>query len=215
LTKGESYTPKRPRTLKGWYTYYKEKGFIRYVGLNILKIIFAYSLFVLLIFLVGKYLIDYERIFTFFTENMKDSFVLILFFCSESFLGLVPVDLFVLWSVKHESPIIFLTILGVLSYIGGIISYGIGLWFATRPRIKAYIEKKLQKYISFVKRWGGAFIIIAALFPFTPFSTVTIAVSLFRYPFRLYVIFALTRLVRFVLQGVIFFNILNIDSWIL
>ncbi len=207
--------PQRPKTIKGWYNYYRERGFVRYVGVNAVKIILAYALFVLLIYFIGKYLIDYERIFHFFTEKVQDSFVLVLFFASESFLGLVPVDLFVLWSAKHETPLTFLALLGVLSYVGGIISYGIGLWFATRPRIKAYSERKLQAYISFVRRWGGAFIIIAALFPFTPFSMVTIAVSLLRYPFRLYILFALARLVRFVVQGIIFFNVLNIDNWIL
>jgi membrane protein YqaA with SNARE-associated domain len=205
----------RPKTIRGWYNYYKEKGFVRYVGINAVKIVLAYTLFVLLIYLIGKYLIDYERIFSYFTKSVKDSFVLVLFFISESFLGLVPVDLFVLWSVKHASPLFFLAILGVLSYIGGIISYGIGIWFATRPRMKDYSERKLQTYISFVRKWGGAFIIIAALFPFTPFSMVTIAVSLLRYPFRSFVLFALTRLVRFVIQGIIFFNVLNIDTWIL
>jgi membrane protein YqaA with SNARE-associated domain len=203
------------RTIREWITHYRERGFLRYVGLNTVKIVLAYSFFIILIYLIGKYIIDYEKIFTFFTGNMSDEFVLGLFFVSESFLGLVPVDLFVLWSVKHQSPLIFLAILGVLSYIGSIISYGIGIFFATRPRIKEYSEKRLQKYISFVRKWGGAFIIIAALFPFTPFSMVTIAVSLLRYPFRLFLIFALTRLVRFVLQGIIFFNILNIDNWLL
>jgi membrane protein YqaA with SNARE-associated domain len=203
------------KTIREWYRYYKERGFVRYVGVNIVKIILAYTLFVLLIYFIGKYLIDYDRIFMYFTGKLNDTFVLVLFFVSESFLGLVPVDLFVLWSVKQESPLTFLAVLGILSYVGGIISYGIGVWFATRPRIKAYSERKLQNYISFVRKWGGAFIIIAALFPFTPFSMVTIAVSLLRYPFRLYILFALTRLVRFVIQGIIFFNVLNIDSWIL
>lgn len=215
MSSKKSSHSKRPQTIKGWYHYYRERGFVKYVGVNTIKIILAYTLFVLLIYLIGKYLIDYERIFSYFRNKMQDSFVLVLFFVSESFLGLVPVDLFVLWSLKHESPLPFLALLGVLSYIGGIISYGIGLWFATRPRIKAYSERKLQKYISFVRRWGGAFIIIAALFPFTPFSMVTIAVSLLRYPFRLYILFALTRLVRFVVQGIIFFNVLNIDNWII
>ena len=84
------------KTIREWYKYYRERGFIKYVGVNAVKIILAYSLFVLFIYFVGKYLIDYQKIFAYFTENMSDSFVLALFFISESFLGLVPVDLFVL-----------------------------------------------------------------------------------------------------------------------
>ena len=213
VTTQDLYSSNRPKNIREWFVYYRKKGFFRYVGVNAVKIVFFYALFIILIYLIGKYLIDYERIFRYFSENLGDKFVLILFFASESFLGMVPVDLFVLWSINHDSPLIFLSLLGILSYIGGIISYGIGLWFATRPKIKSYSERKLQHYITFVRKWGGAFIVIAALFPFSPFSTVTIAVSLLRYPFRLFVLFALSRLVRFVLQGIIFFNILNIDAW--
>ena len=59
------------------------------------------------------------------------------------------------------------------------------------------------------------FIIIAALLPFTPFSLVVIAVTLFKYPFRLFLLFGLARLVRFVLQGIFFFDLLKVDLWIL
>lgn len=42
----------------------------------------------------------------------------------------------------------------------------------------------MKIYNTFVRKWGGAFIIIAALFPFTPLSLVVIALTLFHYPFR-------------------------------
>ena len=82
------------------------------------------------------------------------------------------------------------------------------------PGVNAYTERRLFRYMDFARKWGGAFIIIAALFPFTPFSLVVIALALLKYPFRLFLLFALSRLVRFVLQGIIFFDILNLDRWI-
>ena len=127
---------------------------------------------------------------------------------------MIPVDLFVIWTQKFDSPVLWLALLGVLSYAGGVISYGIGLWISTRPRIKAFTERRLQAYTSFVQKWGGAFIVIAALFPFTPFSLVVIAIALFRYPFRNFLLFALARLIRFVVQGLILFDLLKLDSWI-
>jgi hypothetical protein len=42
---------------------------------------------------------------------------------------------------------------------------------------------------------------------------VVIALTLLRYPFKPFLVFALSRLVRFVLQGIIFFNMLNVDAW--
>lgn len=192
----------------------RERGFFRFVGRNILIILGTYALVVLLIFLIGKHLIDFKALFGGLLEGLSDNFVILLFFASESFTGMIPVDLFVIWSQKFEHPMPWLALLGLLSYTGGVISYGIGKWISTRPRIRAFTERRLKAYIGFVRKWGGAFIVIAALFPFTPFSLVVIAVTLFHYPFRLFLLYALARLFRFVLQGVFFFDLLKLDTWI-
>lgn len=201
--------------IKEIYLHYKEKGLYRYVGWNVLKILFFYAIFVVIIYFTGKYLLDYNKIFQYALDKLNDRTALLVFFLSESFLGLVPVDLFVIWTLKFESPVIYLAILGVLSYAGGIISYFIGLLISRRPRIRAYTERRLQGYIQFTRKWGGAFIVIAALFPFSPFSMVIIAVTMLHYPFKNFLLFGSTRLVRFVIQGVLFFNVLNIDAWII
>jgi len=202
-----------PRWKKN-YKHLKDRGFFRFVGRSILLILLIYVLVIVLVFLMGKHLIDFNSFFGRTIERLSDSFVIILFFLSESFTGMIPVDLFVLWAQKFDSPMLWLALLGVLSYAGGIISYGIGKWIAGSPRIRAFTERRLKAYITFVRKWGGAFIIIAALFPFTPFSLVVIALTLFHYPFRLFLLYALVRLVRFVLQGLFFFDLLKLDLWI-
>ena len=201
-------------TIREFHENYKKKGLYKYIGLNALKIIFFYSLFIVIIYVTGRYLVDLNSIFAFFIDNVSNGFVFVLFFVSESFLGLVPVDLFVLWAAKFSTPLLYLALLGVLSYLGGIISYHIGTWLSRRPKIKSYTEKRLANYIRFVHKWGGAFIVIAALFPFTPFSTVVIALSLLKYPYKWFLLLAMSRLVRFVLQGVLFFDVLNVDTWL-
>lgn len=198
-----------------WYKQLRAKGFFRYVGRNVLLIILAYAFIVLLVFLIGKYLVDFNSLFHSFTGKLSDRFVILLFFVSESFAGMIPVDLFVIWTQKFERPLPYLVLLGILSYAGGVISYGIGLWISRWPKVKAFTEKRLKNYIDFIHKWGGAFIIIAALFPFTPFSLVVIAVTMLKFPFRLFLLFALARLVRFVLQGVFFFDLLKMDSWLI
>ncbi|MEA3462531.1 MAG: hypothetical protein U9R49_11670, partial [Bacteroidota bacterium] len=193
----------------------KRRGFFKYLGRSIFVILLVYVLIVLIVFLSGKHLVDFNAFFTGIIEQLSDRFVILLFFFSESFTGMIPVDLFVIWTQKFDHPLAWLALLGVLSYTGGVISYGIGLWIATRPRIKAFTERRLEGYISFIRKWGGAFIIIAALFPFTPFSLVVIAITLFHYPFRNFLLFALARLFRFVLQGILFFDLLKLDHWII
>jgi membrane protein YqaA with SNARE-associated domain len=200
--------------IAGWYGRLKSRGFFRYVGRSVLLIVGVYALLVLLVFLVGKYLVDFNALFTGIVDRLSDRFVVLLFFLSESFTGLIPVDLFVVWTQKFEQHLPWLALLGGLSYAGGVISYGIGCWISRRPRIRAFTERKLEAYIQFVRRWGGAFIVIAALFPFTPFSLVVIAVTLLHYPFRLFLLYGLARLFRFVIQGAFFFDLLKIDHWI-
>lgn len=207
-------TGERGSRFKERYLHYKKRGFFSYVGKSVLWIIFFYAIFVLLVYLTGKYLVDFNRLFESLLEVLSDRFVLILFFVSESFLGMVPVDLFVVWTQKFPRPVPYLALLGALSYAGAIISYKIGSWISGMPKVKAYSEKRLARYIDFARRWGGAFIIIAALFPFTPFSMVVIALALLRYPFRSFLIFALARLLRFVIQGILFFDVLQMDNWI-
>ena len=193
----------------------RDRGFFTYIGKNLLLILSVYALVVFIVFLVGKYLVDFNTLFGGILERLSDRFVVLLFFASESFTGMIPVDLFVVWTQKFASPLPWLALLGILSYAGGVISYGIGKWIATRPRMKRFSERRLNHYMDFVRKWGGAFIVIAALLPFTPFSLVVIAVTLFKYPFRLFLLFGLARLVRFVLQGLFFFDLLKVDQWVL
>jgi membrane protein YqaA with SNARE-associated domain len=190
----------------------KEKGVYGYMWKTSFKIILIYLLVMIPAVLIGKYLIDLNAVFKFITGRLPDMLVLIVFLLSESLLGMIPPDFFVIWTAKFNAPFLFLIILGVLSYIGGAISYLIGYWLSKRERIRAYSERVLDRYINMVRKWGGVFIIISALFPFSPFSMVVIAVSLFKYPFRMYLLFGLSRIARFIIQGVFYLDVLKIDS---
>jgi membrane protein YqaA with SNARE-associated domain len=199
--------------LKKQHSSNKKRGLYGYMWWTGLKIIFIYFLIFIPIILIAKYLVDLNPLFQYISHNFSDGLILTVFFISESFLVMIPPDFFIIWTAKFGSPFIFLTLLGILSYIGGAISYLIGQWLLKRPRIKAYFERVLIKYIALVRKWGGAFIIIAALFPFSPFSMVVIAVSLFKYPFKLYLLFGVSRIIRFIVQGVFYLNILQINSY--
>ncbi len=191
--------------------YYKAKGYFSFIGLNVLRIAFLYALVILGFVLLGKFLLDLDGIYKGAIDQFKDIEVLLIFFVSESLLGMIPPDLFMLWSGKFKNPFWILTLLGVLSYLGGIISYKLGTWIAGRPRIKKFIEKRLQKYITLTRKWGGAFITISALFPFSPYATVVLAVSLLKYPKRLFLIFGLSRILRFMIQGILMVELINLN----
>ena len=189
-----------------------KKGVYDYMWKTGLKIILIYLAIMIPAILITTYLLDFNTIFDFITTRFKDWVVLTVFFVSEVFLGMIPPDFFVIWSSKFNSPLLFLTILGVLSYAGGAVAYYIGVLLLKRKRIKEYSQRVFSKYIDMVRKWGGAFIVISALFPFSPFSIVVIAVSLFKYPFRLYLLYGLARIARFLIQGIFYIGILDVDS---
>jgi len=190
----------------------KKKGLYDYMWKTALKIILIYLAIMIPAILISNYLLDFNAVFDFITTRFKDWVVLVIFFVSEVILGMIPPDFFVIWSSKFTSPLLFLTILGVLSYAGGAVAYYIGVLLLKRKRIKEYSERVLSKYINMVRKWGGAFIVISALFPFSPFSIVVIAVSMFKYPFRLYLIYGLARIARFLIQGIFYIGILDVES---
>lgn len=190
-----------------------KRGVYGYLWWTGLKIIISYIVIIVPIVILAKRFLDPTPFFNFMVDHLSNPFIFILFFVSESFLGMIPPDLFVIWTTKFNSPFLVLTILGILSYAGGIISYYIGRWLYSRPRIKNYTERALEKYIILVRKWGGAFIVIAALFPFSPFSMVVMAVSLLKYPFKYYLFFSISRILRFIIQGILYLNILDLGKF--
>jgi membrane protein YqaA with SNARE-associated domain len=189
-----------------------KKGVYGYMWKTAYKIILVYLVIMIPALLIGHYLLDFNAIFDFITTRFQDWVVLTFFFISEIFLGMIPPDFFVIWSTKFSSPLLFLSILGVLSYAGGAVAYYIGYLLLKRERIKTWSERVLSKYIGMVRKWGGAFIVISALFPFSPFSIVVIAVSLFKYPFKLYLLYGIVRIARFLIQGLFYINMIDIES---
>ena len=198
--------------LKSLHLRNRKKGVYGYMWWTGVKIILIYAAVMVPVVLIGKYLIDVNSLFSILTDHVPDALVFVIFLISESTFGMIPPDLFVIWSAKFNSPFLLLTILGILSYMGGILAFYIGRLLSGQKKIKAYSERVLYKYITTARKWGGAFIIIAALFPFSPFSLVVIACSLLKYPLKLYLIFGISRIIRFVAQGVLYLGILNLDS---
>jgi hypothetical protein len=65
--------------------------------LTVIKIIALYFVIVIPLILIAKHLFDFERIFGSITKNFSDAYVLLIFFISESFLGMIPPDIFMIW----------------------------------------------------------------------------------------------------------------------
>ena len=130
-----------------------------------------------------------------------------IFFISESFLGLIPPELFLIWSTESSHPFLYVFLLALLSYMGGIVSFFIGRYLYLIPFIKSFIENQISKHIVNLRKWGGFFIVLGAVSPL-PHSLISMTSGLIKYSLRNYLLWSLFRFLRFFIYAVVIFEIL-------
>ena len=193
--------------LKRTHLYYKYTGFYSFVGNTLKKAIMPLILVIIALVVVDTYVLDFGNLFTYITETYAPLNILLVFLISESLLGLVPPEIFIAWSNKMPEPLVYLSVLATLSYIGGIVSYFIGRWIFTIPRVFVYMEGKMKKHLKMIRKWGGFLIIVGALLPI-PYSMTSMAAGMIHYKFTHYLMFGLLRFLRFYLYAVAIFSLL-------
>ncbi len=188
------------------HQYYSYTGFYKFLGTSLKKALPPILLFIAGLLIVNYFVININDLLIYVTENYADYVVFSVFFASESLLGLIPPEIFIAWSDKTASPILYLSILALLSYLGGVISYFIGKSITKIPSVHDYLEVKMAKHIRNTRKWGGFLIVVGALLPI-PFSITSIAAGMIKYPFLSYLLFGLLRFVRFYLYAVAIFSL--------
>lgn len=190
------------------HQYYKYTGFYRFVLRSLKKAALPVLGIIIALFLLNKYVLSIDEGLEFISTRLSVTGVFITFFISESFLGLIPPEIFIGWAKKTTSPIFNLTLLAILSYSGGIISYYIGKKAAELKAAKRYLEKKLAKHLKNTSKWGGFLIIVGALLPI-PFSITCMAAGIIKYPVKGVFLFGLFRFARFAIYAWAIFNIVS------
>src|SRR5690606_34584868 len=118
--------PKKKSRLRLLHQYYSYTGFYGFLGSSLLRAIPLILLFIGGLLAIHYFVIDVNILLNKVTETFPVFGVLTVFFISESILGLIPPELFIAWSSKSVTPVLHLSLLAVLSYSGGIVSYYIG-----------------------------------------------------------------------------------------
>lgn len=204
MKKKDEKSPKKPR----WrllHQYYSYTGFYSFVGKSVKKAVIPIILFIAAILALDYFVLDLNKLLVTITETYPPAGILGVFFLSESLLGLVPPELFIAWAGKSPFPIFYLSLLALASYMGGIVSYFIGVSITKIPAVKRQMELNLAKHIKNTRKWGGFLIIVGALLPI-PFAMTSIAAGFIRFPFVSYLMFGLLRFVRFYLYALVIFE---------
>lgn len=190
------------------HEYYSRTGFYMFVWQSIKRAILPILAIIVAIILFNKYVYNINDGLRHFTETFSRLSVLTVFFISETLLGLIPPEMFIAWSKKTSEPILNLSILAILSYIGGLLSYFIGRMTLKIKSVKLYLEVKMAENLKNTRKWGGILIMVGALLPL-PFSIACMTAGMIKYPFRNVVLLGLFRLARFAIYASVIFKVVN------
>ncbi|MEQ8909917.1 MAG: VTT domain-containing protein [Vicingaceae bacterium] len=194
------------KNIRQYHFFYKRKGVYPFMLKNTFRLLLGLGALVLLLYFFRDYMPDLEYYFELMTVKFRPFSILLVFFLSESLFGLIPPDFFILWGRQFNSPYAMIALLATLSYGGGVISYILGSYVGSFPKIQKWMNRKFLKHIDQVKKWGGILIVFAALFPL-PFSPVCMAAGMIRFPVRLFLLLGIFRFVRFFAYGYVLFNV--------
>ena len=195
-----------PRRLSILNRYYRITRFYPFLKNTAYKGATVASIFVLLLVSLEIFFLDFNLILNNLVDTYSPKIIYSVFLLSETFLGLVPPEMFIAWASKLEIPWLALFILATLSYIGGVISYFLGTRLFLIPSVKNHIENKIKKHIVNLRKWGGIFVFLGAVSP-VPHSVVSLASGLIGYNFKSYLLWSLFRYMRFIIYALIIFGI--------
>jgi len=196
--------------LRRWslvHRYYKITRFYSFLKNIAYQAFFMIVIFVLLLMAVNFFIIDIHLLINNILETYSPKIVILFFLISESILGLIPPEIFILWSSKSGSPFLFLFALATVSYIGGAVSYFIGMRISLVPAVSKHVERKIKQHIINLRKWGGLFIVLGAISPISH-SIVSIGAGLIDYKFKYYLLWSLFRYLRFVIYYFVILQVL-------
>lgn len=182
---------------KGFYTFLKQMS-IKF-GILMGGILLGLIVFEQLTPGIAFYFAKYSVI-------VSNEIVLAVFFISETILGLIPPDLFIIWAKQFAHPYAVVLLLAALSYGAGFLAYYAGFKLGAIEKISNFINVKFAEQFKMLRSWGGLIIVIAALFPL-PYSTMCLGAGMLKYSVKALLLLGLFRFVRFFAYAAVLYQV--------
>lgn len=169
---------------------------------NLLKGI-AWLVVLLLLFIYLKDSISFQSDSGLMKYGNNAFLVFTIYSISELIVGVIPPELFMMWSLElaeYRNYVADVALLAVISYAAGTLSYLFGRYFSGTV-IYRYIRKRyLRKYEEKFNQYGGFLLIVAAVTP-VPYSAICMLVGSVKYPIKNFFLISLLRILRFIVYG--------------
>lgn len=199
---------KQKHQIKRLHNYYHRTGFYVFILESLKKAFIPVVVIIIGLVLFNHFVYNINDALHKMTETFSRFGVLTTFFISETLLGLIPPEIFIAWSKKTTDPILNLSILATLSYLGGVLSFFIGKLALKIDSVKNYLEVKMAKHLKNTSKWGGFLILVGALLPI-PFSITCMTAGMIKYPLKGVMTYGLFRFLRFAIYAWAIFSVVS------
>ena len=188
------------------HRFYQITGGYRFMRDGVKQLIVALGILIGLLWVVNTYFIDIESLNQKLANDVHWSIVYLVLFISEIVIGILPADLFIIWSKSQPQPWLSILILGLISYTSGNISYWIGRQLHRNARIHRWVNVNHAKLFNSIRRFGGLLLVVAALTPLS-FPAASTVAGMVQFPAKWYRVYALSIVVRYFLFAAIIFGL--------
>ncbi len=207
MSKKLKKSTKKPH-IERLHNYYQRTGFYMFIWESLKKAFWPLVALIIGLLLFNKFVYNINDGLQAMTEYFSRLSLFIIFFISETILGLIPPEIFLAWSKKTTDPILNVIILAILSYFGGLLAYFIGKASLRIKAVKQYLEVKMAKHLKNTKKWGGILVLVGALLPL-PFAISCLTTGMIKYPFKNVALFGLFRFLRFAIYARVIFSVVS------
>ncbi len=167
-----------------------------------------------LVILIVAFAFIRENIDISFKEKLEPFFdntplILTIYALSEFFFGIIPPELFMLWALRMGNFIdygLYIFLFATISYLAGFVGYLFGAYLETTLYFRYVRKRFLGKYHSLLQKFGFFLILVSAMTPL-PFSAISMLVGSLHYPMRRYLLWALSRFIRFTVYAIIIWEV--------
>lgn len=158
---------------------------------------------IVLLFVLAKHNVDQELLHRFEPFFNQTGLILLIFSLSEFIIGMIPPELFMIWSLRSGDLQIYIgwvVLLTIISYCAGLGAYFFGRYLHNTQLYNYLRNRYLQKTEILLQEYGLYLILVASLTPL-PFSGVAMLVGAVHYPVRNYIYLSLARFIKFTVSG--------------
>jgi membrane protein YqaA with SNARE-associated domain len=190
-----------------YHVYHRRTGTYRFIGENALRLFAILIAFGAALYLLNKYVLDLNAITDYVTRTFSIPVVLTTFFLSELTLGILSPELYIVWVESFSKPWLWVLVLSMISYVGGLGAYFIGSKLYHLPKIHRWVDEKFAEQFKQIRRYGGVLIVLGALTPL-PYPPICIVSGVVKFPFKRFALLTLIRFGRLFMYAAILFKVI-------